>query len=172
MEEFEKAGYLSRGNTIAVAYLKGKGIDLLAEVSLYDTNIREYIIDGMFETLIRNISIPRDSETECYSRQAIKGIRILKEAQVSVMEILDDIEALFLDYEAALQQAYAQFKKEFEIKLDETKKVLEQQLSAKVKFDVERQSQFRIKWRKMRAELNVYYEKLLENYRQCLLSEV
>jgi hypothetical protein len=172
VNEFEKGEYLSRGNTIAAGYLKGKIIDLLAEVSLYDASFRAYITRGILKILVGTISIPRDSETERYSRQAIKGILLLKENQVSAEEILDEIENLFADYETALEQTYAQFKKEFEIKLDETRKVLEQQLDAKVKFDVDRQSQFRKKWRKMRAELNACYEKLLENYKQSLLSEV
>ena len=172
VEEFEKAEYLSRGNVAAEGYLKAKGIDLLAEVSHYDTGIRSYVIRGILETLVRNISIPRDSETEHYSRQAIEGILILKENQVSVKKVLDDIENLFTDYEEAIQRDYVQLKSEFEIRLDETRQLLEQQLGAKVKYYVERQSQFRRRWRTVRAEINTHYERTLEGYKQHLQSEI
>jgi len=172
VEEFEKAEYLSRGNVAAEGYLQAKGIDLLAEVSHYDKGIRSYVTRGILETLVRNISIPRDSETEHHSRQAIEGILILKENQVSVKKVLDDIENLFTDYEESIQQAYMQIKNEFETRLDEKRKSLEQQLGAKVKYYVERQSQFRNNWRKVRTELNAHYERTLEDYKQLLLDEV
>jgi len=91
---------------------------------------------------------------------------------VSVKKILDDIENCFTDYDGAIQQAYTQLKNEFEIRLDETIRVLEQQLGAKVKYYVERQSQFRKKWRKVRAELNAHYERTLECYKERLQSEI
>lgn len=172
VEDLEKCEYLSLGNTIAAAYLKGKVIDLLAEVYHHDIRVRAYLTRGILETLVRNISIPRDPETKRYSRQTIIGILALKESQVSVKKVLDEIEDLFADYERAMQQAYTQLKPKFQIKLDETRKALEQQLGAKVKLDVERQSQFRKKWRNVSNELNTYYEQILENYKHQLMSEI
>ncbi|MFC1923965.1 hypothetical protein ACFLXA_01160 [Chloroflexota bacterium] len=171
-EELEKTEYLSRGNTIAARYLKGTCIDLLAEVSHYDKIVRAYLTRGILEALIRNISIPRDAETKRYSSQATNGILILKENQVSVKKVLDDIEDFFADYEEAIQQAYTQLKNEFEIRLDETRKLLKQQLGAEVKFYVERQSEFRRSWRKVRTKLNTHYERTLESYKQHLLNSV
>ena len=171
-EKLEKSEYITQGNIIAAVYLKDTGIDLLTETSRYDTNIRAYVTRDILETLIRNISLPRDSETERYSRRSIAGILTLIGDRISVKKVLDEIDDLFADYEAALQQAYDQLKNEFGIKLDESRKVLEQQIGARVEFYIERQSQFRGKWRKMRAELNTYYGKMMDNYKQRLLSEV
>lgn len=171
-QELVRTEHLSLGNTIAEGYLKNKVIDLLAEINQYHISVRVYITRGILETLIRNISIPRDSESERYSKHAIRGILALKENQVSVKKVLSEIEELFIDHEEALHQAYTQLKREFEIKLDETRKILEQQLGAKAKFDVERQSKFREQWRKLRAELNAYYEKILTSYKQNLLNKL
>ena len=164
--------YLSLGNYIAMGYIKDRVINILAKVSHYDTNIRESLTRGMLETLVSNISIPLDSKTKHYSINSMKGILALIGDGTSVKKVLGEINALFANYEAAMQQDYDQLKNEFEIKLDESRKVLELQLGARVEFYADRQSQFRTEWRKMRNELNICYGKILDNYKQNLLIEI
>ena len=163
---------LSTGNKIAEEYLQQRDFNLLNELYRYDIDVRASLMKDILETLVQNISLPHDAENERYSSKAIKGIRSISENQFCDKQIIDKIEGLFVDYETAIQGAYTQLKNDFAIKLEESRKILEQQLGARVKFDIERQSQFRNKWRAMRAELNKHYEQILENYKKSLLMEI
>jgi hypothetical protein len=60
-EELEGNKYFLKGNTIAIVYLKGKVDDLPAEIYRHDTSYWPYLTRGVLETLVRNISIPRDT---------------------------------------------------------------------------------------------------------------
>ena len=170
--EESRTKYLSLGNSIAIGYIKDRVVNLLAKVSHYDTSIRGYLTRGILETLVRSISIPLDSRTKHYSIHSMKGILTLIGDQTSVKKVLGEINALFADYETAMQQNYTQLKIEFAIKLDESSKVLEQQLGARVEFNADRQSQFREEWRKISSELNAIYGKMLDSYKQNLLIEL
>jgi len=168
-EELKRMEQVPLGNAIAARYLRGELADLLAELSQHDVDVRGYIVEGILETLLRNISLPRDSHTRQTNSRAMEGILALKQNKESVRDVFDHIEHLFSYYEASLEQAFTRLRQEFEARLGETKKVLEQQLGAKVKIDVERQPQFQQEWRKAQVELDAQYEKVLQEHKQRLL---
>ena len=168
-EELKRMDHIPRGNAIAAKYLRGEVTNLLSEFSQYDADVREYLVEGALETLLRNICLPRDTRTKQTSSKALEGILALKQNKEFVRDVFDNIEHLFTYYEAALQQAFARLRQEIEARFSDTKKAVEQQLGSAVEIDVERQPQFQEEWRKARAGLDAQYEKVLEEHKQRLL---
>ena len=183
MEKIEKLGepteeerlkwkYVPQGEKLAVRYLKGN-CNLVAELGQYQDDVRKYIMEGAAEILIRNISLPKNNLAKKNNRKVMDGLKTLKSDKVSVENVYSKIRYLFNHYdeqgEQQRKQAYQSLKTEFEAKVRE---LMQQQLGSVVgmSIDVERQPQFQEEWRKMQTQLDSQYLKLLDEYKQELLS--
>ena len=181
MEKMEKLGrvtdeerlkwkYVPEGKKLAGKYIK-QGGSLVAGLSQYEDNIREYIIQGVAEVLISNINLPDNDTAKRSNRRAMEGLKVVKSDKAGVENVYSKIRRIFDHYagEGAQQrkQAYQSLKAEFEAKM---KQALQQQLGtfAGMKLDVERQPQFQEEWRRAQVQLDSQYLKLLDEYKQEL----
>ena len=183
MEKVEKLGevtdeerlrwqYLPEGEKLAARYLK-QDCNLVVELGQYQEETRRYIVEGAGEILVRNISLPNDNLAKRNNSRAMDGLKILKSDKVSAENVYSKIRHIFKHYleqgEQQRKQAYQSLKTEFEAKVRE---LMQQQLGsvAGMSIDVERQPQFQEEWRKMQTQLDSQYLKLLDEYKQELLS--
>ncbi|MEK0338276.1 MAG: hypothetical protein QQN41_12665, partial [Nitrosopumilus sp.] len=136
-------------------------------------NVTRYIIEGAADILIRNINLPKDDLAKRNNRRVMDGLKNLKSDKVSVENVYSKIRRIFNHYmeqgEQQRKQAYESLKTEFEAKLQQA---VQQQvgLPMRVNIDVERQPQFQEEWRKIQAQLDSQYLKLLDEYKQELLA--
>jgi len=181
MEKVEKLGKLSEeelrqleyqpvGNKLAARYLQETDYNLDAELTKYKgTGIRKYVLQGVQEIFLRNISLPKNEHDMQTIRRAMSGLRLLKENKNLLDTILDRIANLLNYYGQARQQTYLQFKKDFEAKLQETNQAMQQQMGAKVRIEPEQHPQFPEEWRRINSQLDAQYEKTLEEHKQQIL---
>jgi len=171
-EERLRWKYVPEGEKLAARYLR-EDLNLVTELGRYDENAAGYIKEGAAEILIRNIDLPRDDLARKNNRRAMEGLKTLKKDKTSVENIYSKIRHLFSHYveqgEQQRKQAYQTLKTEFEAKL---RQALQQQMGPVVgaKIDAERQPQFREEWRRVLAQLDSQYLKLLDECRQELLA--
>lgn len=171
-EERLKWKYVPEGERLAARYLKEK-CNLVVELSRYGENVKKYIMEGAGDILIRNITLPKNDSVERTNRQVMDGLKNLKSDKVRVENVYSNIRRIFSHYmEQGKQQkgqAYESLKAEFQAKLQQA---VQQQLGTMtgIKIDVERQPQFQEEWRKMQAQLDSQYLKLLDEYKQELLA--
>jgi len=171
-EERLKWKYVPEGEKLAARYLK-KDCDLAAELSKYEEKVKRYVIEGGGEILIRNIDLPKDDSTRRNNRRAMDGLKTIKSDKVSVENIYSKMRHIFNHYveqgEQQRKQAYQTLKAEFEVKVQQA---VQQQLGsfAGFKIDVEKQPQFQEEWRKIQAQLDLQYIKLLDEYKHELLA--
>jgi len=171
-EERLKWKYVPEGERLAVRYLK-KGCDLAAELGKYGEGVKRYVVEGAGEILIRNIDLPRNDLAKRNNRKAMDGLKTIKSDKVSVENVYSQIRRIFNHYieqgEQQRKQAYQKLRAEFEARVQQA---LQQQLGTFVgiKIDVERQPQFQEEWRRLRAQLDLQYIKLLDECKQELLS--
>jgi len=169
-EERLKWKYVPEGEKLAVRYLK-QDLNLLAELSRYEENARKYVIDGAQDILTRNINLPKNDSARRSNKRAMEGLKILKNDKVSVENVYSRIRRIFDHYveqgEQQRKQAYESLKAELE---DKIMQAVKQQLGsfAGIKVDVESQPQFQEEWRKVQAQLDLQYIKLLDEYKQEL----
>ena len=162
--------YVPVGKKLAGKHIK-QGINLVAELSQYKDNIREYIIQGVTEVLISNISLPDSDTAKRSNRRAMEGLKVVKSDKAGVENVYSKMRRIFDHYvgEGAQQrrQAYESLKAEFEAKM---KQALQQQVGtfAGIKLNVERQPQFQQEWRRVQTQLDSQYLKLLGEYKQEL----
>ena len=181
MEKIEKLGevtteerlkwkYVPEGEKLAARYIK-LDCNLVDELSQYEENVRRYIIDGVGEILVRNINLPKSDLAKRHNKRAMEGLKAIKSNKVGVENVYSKIRRLFNHYieqgEEQRKQAYERLKNEFEAKIQQA---VQQQLGSlvRIKVDVEKQPQFQEEWRKIQAQLDSQYLKLLDEYKQEL----
>jgi len=169
-EERLKWKYVPEGEKLATRYIK-QDCNLVVELSRYEENVKKYIIEGVANILIRNINLPKDDLAKRNNRRAMDGLKTVKSDKASVENVYSKMRHIFDHYvgqgEQQRKQAYESLKAEFEAKI---KQALQQQLGSFVgiEIDVERQPQFQEEWRKVQAQLDSQYLKLLDEYKQEL----
>jgi len=183
MEKAEKLGkatdeerlrwkYVPEGERLAVKYIK-QDCNLVAELSQYEEKVTRYVIEGAVDILVRNINLPKNDLARRNNKRAMDGLKTLKSDKVGVENVYTKIRHIFNHYveqgEQQRKQAYQSLKTEFEARVQQA---VQQQLGLPmgVKIDVERQPQFQEEWRKMQAQLDSQYLKLLDEYKQELLA--
>ena len=171
-EERLKWKYVPEGEKLAARYIK-IGCNLVDELSQYEEKVRRYIIEGTGEILSRNIDLPRSDLAKRNNKRAMEGLKVIKNNKVDVENVYSKIRRLFTHYleqgEQQRKQAYESLKIEFEAKVQQA---VQQQLGSMVrmKVDVEKQPQFQEEWRKIQAQLDSQYLKLLDECKQELLT--
>jgi len=166
-EERLRWQYVPEGEKLAATYLR-QNYNLLVELGKYDEKARKYVAEGAGEVLIRSISLPKDDLAKRRNRKAMDGLKILKSDKVSVENVYSKIRRIFNHYtdqgEQQKRQAYEKLKAEFEAKVQQA---VQQQvgLFSGIKINVEQQPQFQIEWRKLQAQLDSQYLKLLDEFK-------
>jgi len=162
--------YQPEGEKLAAGYI-AKGSGLSAQLDQYPAEARCYVSEGAGSILVRNIQLPRNEADKKRNKQAMDGLKELKSDKIKLENIFSKIRQLFSHYleqgEQQKRQAYQQLKSDFEAKVQQA---LAKQLGTTngMKIDVERQPQFQEEWRKLQAQFELQYLKLLEEYRREL----
>jgi len=181
MEKLEKLGeatdeerlrwkYVPEGESLAGRYTK-EGGSLAVELERYEEGARKYVVAGAVDILIRNINLPKSDLAKKNNKRAMDGIKTLKNDKVSVENVYSKIRRIFNHYgqegEQQKRQAYQVLKTDFEAKVQEA---IAQQLGPLTgrRVDVEKQPQFQEEWRRVQAQLDSQYFKLLDEYKQEL----
>ena len=169
-EERLRWKYVPEGSRLAARYI-AEDCNLVLELGKYDDKIKEYIIEGLSDILIRNISLPDNDLVKKRNRRAMDGLKAVKSDRVGLENVYSKIRRIFDHYqdmgEQQRNQAYLSLKTEFEAQV---RQALQQQLGSLVgiKIDVEKQPQFQTEWRRRLAQLDSEYLKLLDELRQEL----
>lgn len=169
-EERLRWKYVPEGSRLAARYIT-EDCNLVLELGKYDEKIKEYIIEGLSDILIRNISLPDSDLVKKRNRRAMDGLKAVKSNQVGLENVYSKIRRIFDHYqdmgEQQRNQAYLSLKTEFEAQV---RQALQQQLGSLggIQIDVEKQPQFQTEWRRRLAQLDSEYLMLLGELRQEL----
>ncbi len=165
-EETKRRDLLPQGEELAARYLKGEG-NLIAELSKYDEEARDYVARGAMEVLLRSIDLPRNDQAKRINRRAMEGLKSLKQDKGGVENAYTKLRHLFKHYEEEgaeqRSQAYHRLKNDFEQRL---RQEAMRRGVREVDINVEGQPQFQQQWRMMLTQLDSQYRALLEQYKR------
>ena len=117
--------YVPEGEKLAARYLK-QSMDLSAEVSKFDKNAGKYLIKGLNNIFIKNISLPHDDASKKNTKSALDGIRTIKSDKSRTDAVLNQIKHIFNHYseqgDKQLKQAYNALKTDFQAKVEQALK--------------------------------------------------
>ncbi len=163
--------YIPEGEKLAARYLK-QDAQLSEELAKYDKKAAPYVIRGVNNILIKNITLPANEGAQRTNKLAMEGIKSLKTDKSRTEAILKQFQQIFNHYtgqgEQQRNQAYAALKADFQAKVEQA---LRQQMggnTAGIRIDIEKQPQFQEEWRKMKAQLDGQYLQVLDELKQQL----
>jgi hypothetical protein len=169
-EELKRLEHIPTGNAIAAKYLSDEKFDLDSEITKYKgTGNRQYIVWGIQETFLRNISLPHDERDKYLFNRSLSGLRLIKENRKQVDIVIDHVKNIISYYEQARQHTFTQFKKDFETRVKEAGKMVQQMHQQGASLEAQLQQQFQEEWRTVIKDIDVQYEKALEDQKQQLI---
>jgi hypothetical protein len=169
-EELKRLENIPTGNAMAAKFITDENNDFESQLTKYKgSGVRQYVIQGAMEVFLRNITLPHDDRDKYRADRAMQGIKIIKENKKQVDTIFDHIKNLMSYYEQARQHSFGQFKKDFEARIREAGKMLQNMPANSGNLEAQIQQQFQDEWRRASMELDAQYEKALEEQKQQLL---
>jgi hypothetical protein len=171
-EDLTKWKYLPEGAKLAAKYLREE-FDLATEIGKYEEKVRQHVVQGAQEAFIRNIDLPRNDLAKKKNKKVMEAIKELKRDKVGIENVYTKLRRVFSHYEKEgeqqRRQTYEAVKRDFEAKLMQA---AQQQLPATPppKINVESHPQFQQEWRRVLAQLDSQYIKLLDEYKKEILT--
>ena len=171
-EDLTKWKYLPEGAKLAAKYLRDE-FDLATEIGKYDEKVRQHVVQGAQEAFIRNIDLPRNDLAKKKNKKVMEAIKELKRDKVGIENVYTKLRRVFSHYEKEgeqqRRQTYEAVKRDFEAKLMQAS---QQQPGAAPppRVNVESHPQFQQEWRRVLAQLDSQYLKLLDEYKKEILT--
>ncbi|MBI4332678.1 MAG: hypothetical protein HY673_15520 [Chloroflexi bacterium] len=168
-DELKRLEFVPMGNAIAARFLKEEGFSLEAELDkTKGTGNRKWVLQGVQDTLLANISLPRDPAAKNASRKALEGMALIRENKKAVRAAITKVETLFNYYEQARAQMMKELKKEIESRLAELRQTMKYQVGAAAKMEMETQQQIQEQLRASLGQLDSQYEPTLAEHKKEL----
>ena len=169
-DELNSIKYVPEGNRIASLFIQDEKSDLLSELAKFPAgDAARFIKNGIDEILIRNITLPHNDEDTRKTNRAMAGLRLIKENKKQLESLLGLINTLVNQYQLALQQTYAEFKKKAEVTIQQASRNPQPQRGNQMPLEQKLQLQLQEEWREVHSELDAQYDKALDEHRRKIL---
>jgi hypothetical protein len=171
-EDLTKWKYLPEGAKLAAKYLRDE-FDLATEIGKYEEKVRQLVVQGAQEAFLRNIDLPKNDLAKKKNKKVMEAIKELKRDKVGIENVYTKLRRVFSHYEKEgeqqRRQTYEAVKRDFEAKLMQA---AQQQVAAgpPPRVNVESHPQFQQEWRRVLAQLDSQYLKLLDEYKKEILT--
>jgi hypothetical protein len=171
-EDLTKWKYFPEGAKLAAKYLRDE-FDLATEIGKYEEKVRQHVVQGAQEAFLRNIDLPKNDLAKKKSKKVMEAIKELKHDKVGIENVYTKLRRVFSHYEKEgeqqRRQTYEAVKRDFEGKLMQAS---QQQPGAAPppKVNVDSHPQFQQEWRRVLAQLDSQYLKLLDEYKKEILT--
>lgn len=166
-DELNSIKYIPEGNRIASQFLQDEKTDLLSELAKFPADdAARFIKNGIDEILVRNITLPRNDEDIRKTNRAMAGLRMIKENKKQLESILGLVNTLVNQYQSALQQTYAEFKKKAEVTIQQASRTARPQRGDQMPLEQKLQLQLQEEWREVHSQLDAQYDKALDEHRR------
>lgn len=161
-EEMALSQYQEQGRQLAVNYLKGEG-DLATDLQALPPQPQEAARAAAREVLLRNISLPRDGETDPRRDRALEGLMLVASNPKAMARLKEEVQQLLHNFLQVRSSAYQQLKGRFASTVGNMQRALEAQYGTKMRLEVEHLPQFQEEWRRFRGQLHDQFDPMLED---------
>ena len=170
-EEKMKWKFVPEGQKLAAMCLQDE-CNLTVELNKYGDKEKPFVVQGTEEVLLRNINLPANDFIKKNNKKAMESIKVLKKDKGGVENIYSKMRNIFSHYEQEgeqqRKQAYEMLRQDFQAKMQQAMR--QQGIPPGANIDIERQPQFQEEWRRVSAQLDSQYHKLLDEYKQEITS--
>lgn len=169
-DEILRLEYYPLGQTIGRRFLQEKNMNLAEEILKHEYKARVYLVEGIEDVLLRNITLPVNEQARETARRAGEGLLAIKRDKRRVIEALGELEYFYNYFEQARQQAYRNLQEEFTARMVQARQKLGLRGNANYRPDVEKSPVFREEWQKLLHRLEASFEENLQQIKEKIKS--
>jgi hypothetical protein len=148
--------YGPQGAKLAAAFLREGNYDLPKALLEFGTEARKYVVEGVQDTLLSNLNLPRNERGRMTNQKALEGLMVVKRDKSKLAQLSRKMDSLLAYYEGVRQEALEGMKKDFEP--PSRPEVPPQLVVGTPPQGEERQRELQLKWQQILAELDMDYE--------------
>jgi hypothetical protein len=167
-EEVLKWKYVPEGQKLAAEYLR-EGGSLVAELGKHQEKAKRFVVMGAEEILLRNISLPINDVIRKNNKRAMEGVKAIKTDKGAIENVYSKMRRIFAHYEnegeQQRRQAYEGLRQDFQARIEQAMRE-QGGLPPGARVESEGHPQFQEEWRRISAQFDSQYLKLLDEYKQ------
>lgn len=115
-EEIARIENIPRGRAMGASFMNNKNFDIREALREIPPGTIKYVLEGLQEVLLMNITLAADEAADQSIRRAMEGILAVKQDRAQATSVLGELDQLLQYYRQAMEQARERFKQEFEMR--------------------------------------------------------
>jgi len=115
-DEIARMENIPRGKSIGASFMNNNDFDLGKKLAEIPDETKQYVLEGIQEVLLMNITLPAGEHSGDLNQRAMEGIKAIKKDKTDVAAVLGELDHLLQYYFHAVDQTRERFKQEFEMR--------------------------------------------------------
>ena len=146
---------------------KARDLDFAAVLAEQDGARREPVRQGMLESLLRNVFLPREEDGRARIGRALQGIVELNPDSGDIASLCQEMQTIASQYGQHRTQLYDQLKEQMRLQIEQllARKGMKADTS---RIDPTMEPQFKDQWARLEADLDGQYGQALEQFKAQL----
>ena len=166
-DEMRREEDLKAGMQLTAAYLNGQQASLAAVLAEQDGARREPVRQGMLESLLRNVFLPREEDGRARIGRALQGIVELNPNSADIASLCQEMQTIANQYGQHRTQLYDQLKEQMRMQIEQL--LAHKGMKADTaRIDPTMEPQFKDQWTRLEADLDGQYGQALEQFKAQL----
>ena len=167
-DEIEQDAAKKQGMQLIAAFLTDKEDSPTKILDQQEPARQTAIRQGMIETLLRNLFLPRDEQAQERTEQATRGLLDLAGGAGDIVTICQEMQHIIGQYRQHREQLRGQLEEQMRMQYEQA---ISQQMGGRAEgmdIDPTTQPKFQEEWAKLEAELDAQYNQALTQHREQL----
>jgi hypothetical protein len=166
-EEMRHEQNLKKGMQSTVEFLNGTQSSLAEVLAEFDSGEQASVREGMLNSLLRNLFLPRDEDGIARIERAIGGIVELNATMPDISALCRELQTIAVQYGQHRQQLHDQLKEQVRMQIEQLL-IRKGMKPDSLKFDPTTEPQFKEQWSRLEADLDGQYGQALEQFKAQL----
>lgn len=165
---FQNEDKEKKGMRLAAAFLRGEESELMATLSSSPAEEQAYIKKGVVLSLLRNITLPRETAEQTAPEKAMQGLMQLCQNNHELPPVFPEMKSILDRYLAHKEELRGQLEEQFAQQLTMMEQNLAQQTGVQTKLHPSQHPQFAEQWQKIQNDLTEQYGRAIDQYKEHL----
>lgn len=160
-EETEK-----KGMRLAASYLRGEETELAAILASSPTEDQAHIKKGIIISLLRNITLPRETDEQTTAEKAIQGLLNLCRGNGELAPVFPEMKSILDRYLSHMEELRGQLEEQFAQQMTIMEQSMAQQTGVQTKLQLSQHPKFAEEWQRIQSELTEQYGRAIDQYKE------
>ncbi len=163
---FQNEDKEKKGMRLAAAYLRGEEPELVAVLASNPAEDQVHIKKGIVISLLRNITLPRETDEQTAAEKAMQGLLDLCRDNAELAPVFPEMKSILDRYLAHKKEIRGQLEEQFAQQMAMMEQNMAQQTGVQTKLHPSQHPQFAEEWQKIQNDLSEQYGRAIDQYKE------